>query len=62
MIANGTDPDQITSEFTNLEKIRADPAHHSPRHAENCVMLAVVTSQEIAAEIIDLAIAHNRDI
>lgn len=62
MILTGTDPDQIRPDFTNLEQARADRVNRSRRHAIDCILLAVVTPQEIAAEFIDLAIAHSRDI
>ena len=46
-------------DLTELEKARAD---RDRRHAKNCVLLAAVTSPDIAAELIDLAIKYRQAI
>ena len=45
----------ITSDF--LAQVRADTCGRTRRQAEQCVLLAVVTSTDIAASLIDQAVA-----
>jgi len=39
----------------------ADRTERARRHASHCVLLAVVTSPDLAADLIDRAIEHVRD-
>ena len=39
---------------------KAERIERARRHAANCILLAVVTSPEIAAELIDSALDHTR--
>ena len=40
---------------------KSDRKARSMQHAQNCILLAVVTSESLAAELIDKAILHHAD-
>ena len=42
---------------SDLARMRADHAMRARRHADGCVLLAVVTSTDVAAALIDQAVA-----
>lgn len=51
---------EIGPVFTRAEA-RADRIARARRHASDCVLLAVVTSPQLSADLIDRAIEHFRD-
>jgi hypothetical protein len=44
-----------------LDMARSDQKARSKQHAQHCILLAVVTGEELAAELIDKAIALHAD-
>lgn len=54
--------DRPHAENLTLQQAEADRQRRAGRHADNCILLAVVTSQGVAAELIDHAIEYRRQV
>lgn len=49
-----------SAQTLTMEQAEAERRQRTRQHANHCVLLAVVTSREVAADLIDRAVEYSR--